>query len=70
MRHLIGNQAPLLGTRRGQALVATCSCVAVALAWHAFHHPLVVLMAGLAPFALLGVLRMPFPVVLAFVVLG
>jgi hypothetical protein len=68
MRLLIGNQAPLLGTRRGQVLLATGTCLAIALAWHAFQHPLVVLAAGLAPFALLGVLRMPFPVVLAFVV--
>ncbi len=68
MRLLIGNQAPLLGTRRGQVLLATGTCLAIALAWHAVQHPLVVLAAGLAPFALLGVLRMPFPVVLAFVV--
>jgi probable O-glycosylation ligase (exosortase A-associated) len=68
MRCLTAAGAPILVTRRGQILLATGVCLAIALAWHTFHHPVVVLAAGLAPFALLGVLRMPFPVVLGFVV--
>jgi len=68
MHHVISTDPPLLGTRRGQALLAIGACLAVVLAWHAFQHPVVVVVAGLAPFALLGVLRMPFTVALAFVV--
>lgn len=48
--------------------VALSLCALLAIAWWLLPHPLVIVIAGLSPLAIYGVLRLPFVIILSFVI--
>lgn len=53
--------------RRNQLLLALAACLLAGAAWQLIHHPLIGLLACLVPLGAVIVLRLPFPMVLLFV---
>lgn len=55
-------------TIRAQVAVALVVCAVVGIGWYWLPHPVLLLGIGLAPLALIGVMRVPFLVCLAFII--
>ena len=53
---------------RTKAMVMTVLCALLGLVWNLIPHPLIILIVGLAPVAIIGVLYVPFVVCLGFII--
>lgn len=58
----------LTQNNRTKAMAVTALCAVLGLVWNLIPHPLIVLVVGLAPVAVIGVLYVPFLVCLGFII--